>query len=175
MTRFLPLATVTALGVALLVPAALMSVPSAAGAAPPVHTVALTTTSGSLPSWPAYDASVRRFAIAPSADNDGTATVTAQTSDPAGRVRVNGQVVPNGQAVPIQLESGHELSVIIDDAAGHSAQSWIELPPGSPVNHATSTGTLHQDAGDADADLLTLSNFVARRPRRRRRRQRSPG
>ena len=42
--------------------------------------------------------------------------------------------------MPIQLEAGHELSVIIDDAAGHSAQSWIELPPGAPVNHATSSG-----------------------------------
>jgi hypothetical protein len=154
---------VTALAVALLVPAALMSVPSAAGAAPPDHTVVLTTTSGSLTTWPDYDASVSRFAVEPSPDNDTTATVVATTSDPAGRVRVNGQVVASGTAVPVQLHPGEELSVIIDDAGGHSAQSWIELPSTFP--HLSTAGTLQQDPAAPEAHVfLTLGNFLTTTP-----------
>ena len=157
------LVTATALGIALLVPAALLSLPPAVAATPPVHTVALATASGTLTTWPAYDAAVPRFALEPSADNDATATVTAATTDPNGRVRINGAVVPSGQAVPIQLHPGDELSVIIDDSAGHSAQSWIELPSGFP--HLSATGTLRQaPTGPAGHVFVTLGNFLTTTP-----------
>ena len=53
--------------------------------------------------------------------------------------------------------------MIIDDAAGHSAQSWIELPSTFP--HLSTTGTLQQDPAAPDAHVfLTLGNFLTSTP-----------
>jgi hypothetical protein len=121
--------------------------------------VVVAASTGALTTWPAYDASVDRFAVVPG--SSGTSlVVTAGTSDPNGTVLVDGRPVPSGQATTVGgLTPGDEVSVIFDDSGGHAAQSWIVLPSTFP--HLSTTGALGQDD---DRVFLTLGNFLTTTP-----------
>jgi Arylsulfotransferase (ASST) len=154
-----------AVGAALvLVPMALTTVPVAAHADAPTHAVVVSTSVGSVSTWPAYAASVPRFALDPTADNDGSMVVTASTSDPNGVVRIDGRPVTSGQDTPVAgLQPGDEISVVIDDSAGHSVQSWIYLPSTFP--HLSTTGTFEPDsATGSDHVFVTLGTFLTTTP-----------
>ena len=158
--RLLSLPTVTALGVVLLVPAALLTLPPAAGAAPPVHAVSLAAASGTLTTWPAYDAATPRFAVDPSSATNTSLVVTASTSDTRGTVYVDGHPTPNGQPTTVSgLTPGDEVSVIIQDAGGRSAQSWIYLPSTFP--QLSTSGALGEGT---DHVFLTMGNFLTTTP-----------
>lgn len=154
-----PRAVALAVGAALL-PVSL-SLPPAASAAPgPVHTVTVSAVTGTLTQWPAYHAAVDRFAVVPSSAANDSVVVTATTSDPGGTVLVDGRPVISGDPATVTgLTPGDEVSVIIDDAGGHSAQSWVYLPSTFP--QLSTTGTLGE--GD-DHVFLTLGNFVTTTP-----------
>src|SRR5690349_10716501 len=116
-------------GSALLMPAA-----QAVGA---THTVAIAATAGgsTATTYPAYDASVSRYALIPDPTTAGHVTVTATSSDPAATVLVDGRPVGNGAAydVPRTLAPGDEVSVQFRDPGAHPVtQSWIYLPTGIP-------------------------------------------
>ena len=116
--------------------------------------------SGSLHQWPAYGAKIHRFAVVPTNAANRSLVVKASTSDPDGTVLVNGRPVKSGKATTVRgLMAGDELSVIIDDRAGHSAQSWIYLPATFP--RLSTKGTL--DQGD-DHVFVTLGNFLTTTP-----------
>ncbi|MGA8248724.1 MAG: aryl-sulfate sulfotransferase [Nocardioides sp.] len=160
-----PRLALLALGTAVLpVPMALTPLPAATGAGPPTHEVAVTTSVGSVSTWPAYAASVPRFALDPTAGNDGSVVVTASTSDPGGVVRIDGRPVASGHHTRLTgLRPGDEISVMIDDRAGHSAQSWIYLPSTFP--HLSTTGALTPDsATGSDHVFVTLGNFLTTTP-----------
>jgi hypothetical protein len=117
----------------------------------PTHTVTVAATaSGSkVTTYPAYDASVGRYALIPDSTTAGHVTVTATSSDPGATVTVDGRPVANGVAydVPRTLSSGDEVSVGIQDAGGPLvSQSWIYLPTGFPQltvtdDHGSDPGT----------------------------------
>ena len=101
-----------------------------------------------------------RFAVVPSSAANDSLVVTASTSDPKGKVLVDGRPVRSGRPTTVTgLAPGDEVSVIIDDARGHSAQSWIYLPSTFP--QLSTKGTL--DEGKKHV-FLTLSNFVTATP-----------
>ena len=108
--------------------------PSAQAAAP-THTVVVAATPGgsTVTTYPAYDASVSRYALIPDSTTAGQVTITATSSDPAASVSVDGHPVGNGvaYAVPRTLTSGDEVSVRFQDSTGPAvSQSWIFLPTG---------------------------------------------
>lgn len=124
---------------ALTLAVALLASPS--GAAPPaplpgtVRHVSVTGTN--VVTFPEYDESVSRFAIRPGG-NTGAVTLTASSTDEAGRIWLDGRPVPNGEAVALNgLSSGDEVSVIIEDSAGRLTQSFIYLPADFPVLDVT--------------------------------------
>src|SRR5512140_1822414 len=107
-------------GMALLMPTA--------QAVAPTHTVAITASAGgsTVTTYPAYGASVSRYAILPDSTTAGQVTVTATSSDPAATVLVDGRPVANGTAyaVPRTLASGDEVSVqFLDPGAPAVSQS----------------------------------------------------
>lgn len=122
--------------------------PDARAADAPEHHVAV---SGSgVSTYPAYDASIDRYAVRTDATTQGALTVTATTSDPAGTVAVDGRPAPGGTATLTGLAAGDEVSVSITDAAGTTHQSFVVLPAGFPELTATGAGS----PGDV---LLTLT------------------
>jgi Arylsulfotransferase (ASST) len=151
---------VTAALSSFLVPASAMLLPPATAHAATSHAVTVSAGTGSLTQWPSYAAGVDRFALVPSSDLNDSVVVTAGTSDPHGTVLVDGKPVPSGKPATVSgLSPGDEVSVIIDDASGHSAQSWIYLPSTFPT--LSTTGTL--DEGNKHV-FLTLSNFLTTTP-----------
>ncbi|GAA3650648.1 hypothetical protein GCM10022237_08010 [Nocardioides ginsengisoli] len=110
---------------------ALASAASAASAADPAPVVSLAVSGDGVALRPAFDPAVSRYAVATSAPTGGRLTVTASTSDPAGVVRVDGAVV-GGPTEVSGLSAGDEVSVIVDDAAGHHAYALVYLPAGFP-------------------------------------------
>ena len=108
--------------------------------------------------FPAYDATIARFAIRTTPSANGNVAVTAASSDPAAQVRLNGRPVAAGTPVPVAgLQSGDEISVQITDAGGTSDQSFIYLPPGFPRLSATTT-----DPGPTPGHVfLTLSSYLS--------------
>ncbi|GAA1770094.1 hypothetical protein GCM10009795_015290 [Nocardioides hankookensis] len=104
---------------------------------PPVHQVTITGTRVS--TWPAYDADQGRFAIGATAmspttpdPRDGTVHVTATSTDPAARIRVDGVPLTATSTDVTGLEVGDEVNVQITDSAGTSNQSWVYLPAHFP-------------------------------------------
>lgn len=120
---------------------------------PPVHDVAVT--GAGVVTYPAYDPAVGRYGIRTTAATGGTVTVRAATSDPGGRVTVNGRPVgPSGTTLS-GLRTGDEVNVGIVDAGGRSSQSFVYLPDGFPAMSATRAGP-----GPAPGRVfLTLSSF----------------
>ena len=83
--------------------------------------------------YPAFDPAVARYGVTTTAATDGTLTVTAATSDPAGVVTINGRVAPGGTRTVTGLEAGDEVAVFITDSAGTARHSWVYLPPRFPA------------------------------------------
>jgi hypothetical protein len=151
-------ATIGAVAVLLAAPASVMpAVASApAPAIAPVRSVTITGTG--VTTFPAYDATLDRFAVRTTTSTNGAIQVTATSTDPAATVRLDGRPVAAGTPAPVSgLVPGDEVNVQVTDAAGTSDQSFIYLPPGFPTLSATSGG-----AGPSPGHVfLTLSAFFS--------------
>jgi hypothetical protein len=144
----------------LLIPLSVVLLSTSPAQAAVKHNVTIRATTGSLTQWPSYAAGVDRFAVVPSSAANSSVVVTARTSDRHGTVLVDGKPVRSGASTRItDLTPGDEISVIIDDSRGHSAQSWIYLPSTFPV--LSTKGAL--DEGRKHV-FLTLSNFLTTTP-----------
>ena len=138
-----------------------LSTPAPAAAAAPAHT--LTVSGAGVGSYPGFDPAVERYAVTTTAATGGRLTVQATTSDPAGVVRVDGQVAPGGTATVAGLGPGDEVSVFIEDSAGTEVHSLVYLPAGFPALEATSPAPAAElAAGDVG---LTLNPIVGQSPR----------
>lgn len=125
--------TQSALALAMALPlvtagAAFAAVPSQA---PPVHMVALAGVG--LGMYPAFDASIQRFAVTSTNESTGDMAVTATTSDPRGSVWINGRRAASGTTMLSGLSAGDEVSVVIKDVAGVERHSLYYLPAGFPT------------------------------------------
>lgn len=125
--------------------------PAASVVETPVHAVAVTGTGTT--TYPSFSQGTTRYGIRTTADTGGVVTVTASTSDPAGRVFVNG----SRAAGPVEvrdLESGDEVSVIVRDASGTTAYSFVHLPARFPVLRGTAGAGMQPGH-----TLMTLNPF----------------
>jgi len=111
--------------------------PSAADG--PVRSVSVSGTGVS--TYPTFDPAVTRYGIRTGADTAGSITVTASTSDPVGRVLVNGRTVTSGAPVTVDgLVAGDEIAVRIEDEGGAASYGYVVLPAEFPALTATSAG-----------------------------------
>ncbi|WP_156393675.1 MULTISPECIES: aryl-sulfate sulfotransferase [unclassified Nocardioides] len=124
-------------------------------AAAPVHSVSVDGTGVAM--YPAFDPSVERYGVTTTAGTEGRVTVTATTSDPRGTVLVNGRPTTGSRTIT-GLAEGDEISVIIDDSAGHAVHSLIHLPAGFPTLERTTPVSDQVTPGHV---LLTLSRFTS--------------
>ena len=129
--------------------------------ASPVHDVSVS--GAGVITYPSFSPGVARYGITTTGATGGTVTVAASTSDPAGRVLVNGQVAPGGSHNLTGLEPGDEVAVFIEDSAGTARHSFIYLPTGFPVLERT-TPDPAPGALQPGAVLLTLSQWVRPTP-----------
>jgi hypothetical protein len=116
--------------------ASVMTSTSAAGAVrtagdAPTHSVAVTGTGVS--TYPAFDPSIARYGITTTDQTGGTVTVTATTSDPAGKVYVDGRPRSSATTTVSGLTEGDEVAVFIVDSAGTARHSFVYLPAGFPT------------------------------------------
>jgi hypothetical protein len=126
--------------------------PSAGAGATFARTLTVTGTDAAM--YPDFAAATTRYAVTTAATTDGSLTVTATTSDPAGQVWVDG-VPANGPTQVTGLSAGDEVSVIVQDGDGRTPYSVMYLPAGFPRLNVTT----HQ-AGLADGYIaLTLNTF----------------
>lgn len=109
--------------------------PAAVVAAAPTHQVAVS--GAGVSTYPAFSAGVDRYGITTTSATAGTVTVTASTSDPAGRVRVNGKTLTGGSRTLTGLTAGDEIAVFFEDSGGVSRHSFIYLPTGFPTLQRT--------------------------------------
>lgn len=99
--------------------------------APPVHQISVTGTG--VGTYPDFDPSIARYGVTTTSATEGTLTVTATTSDPAGVVTVNGRIAPGGTRTLTGLVAGDEVAVFITDSEGTARHSWVYLPPQFPT------------------------------------------
>jgi hypothetical protein len=105
---------------------------TAATAAPePDHSLVVSGTG--VATYPAFDPDVERYAATTTPETAGSLTITATTTDPAGRIWIDGALDPDGTATVAGLEDGDEVAVFIDDAAGRSVHAVVYLPHGFPA------------------------------------------
>ncbi|HWU21711.1 MAG TPA: aryl-sulfate sulfotransferase, partial [Nocardioides sp.] len=118
--------------------------------------VSLAVTGAGVALRPAFDPATSRYAVGTTDQTDGTVTVDATTEDPAGSVLVDGSPA-SGPVTLTGLTPGAEISVIIDDAAGHHAYGLIYLPASFPaITKVVDTGVV-QDG----LTLVTFAHFAA--------------
>src|SRR5262245_41437877 len=120
-------------------PLPVLAAPSSA-VAPPSHSIVITgtgVTAGT--TWPAFDASIDRYAVPTTAQTRGSLVVTATTSDPTGVVRVDGMEA-HGPVTVSGLAPGDEVNVQIADSGPPSNQSFVYLPADFPRLAASTTG-----------------------------------
>jgi hypothetical protein len=133
----------------------------ALAAAPPTRSVAVTGDGESM--YPAFSPTVERYGVlttAAASAGNGSVSVKATTTDPAGTVLVDGRPPTNGAVTVTGLSAGDEISVIIKDSGGTEVHALVYLPPGFP--HLT---TVVDQPGTTDGDvLLTLSMWVTAAP-----------
>ncbi|MBM0126989.1 aryl-sulfate sulfotransferase [Pimelobacter simplex] len=132
---------------------ALLGVPAASAEPPP--TVEVSVTGDGVALRPVFDPDVSRYGVATSAATGGRLTVSATTSDPAGVVRVDGSVV-TGPTDVSGLVAGDEVSVIVDDAAGHHAYALVYLPAAFPE-----ITTVVDEPGVSEGNVLLTLGTVA--------------
>jgi arylsulfotransferase ASST len=150
-------------------PLALVTAPGASAAPPPSHTLRVSGTGVGM--YPAYSQNVHRYAATtlestfPSDSLDNTTnlgasvTVHATTTDPRGKVLVNGVPLTSGQikkGKPLHgLDAGDEISVIYVDSGGREADSVFVLPALFP----TMSKTIDKPGVAPGKLFLTLSQF----------------
>lgn len=134
---------------AVLVASFIVSTPPApAGAADaPTHVLQVSGTGVGM--YPAYDASIRRYAATttqatfpsnasdPVANTGASVTVTATTSDADGTVLVNGVPTTSDSVTVAGLDAGDEISVVFEDSGGREANAVYVLPADFPTLTAT--------------------------------------
>ena len=108
--------------------------------------------------YPAFSQDVDRYAVRPDVDTPASLTVRASTSDPSGVVRVDGHLVTSGSATVDGLEAGDEISVLVRDAAGTTAYSFIVLPSEFPLLRRTTPLDPRSTEGTV---LLTLGKWLS--------------
>jgi hypothetical protein len=101
-----------------------------AAAVAPTHDVVIGGTG--VGTYPDFDDAISRYGITTTAETAGTVTVTATTTDPAGRVFVDGKPVTGTTAVT-GLTEGDEIAVFIVDSAGTARHSFVYLPVDFPA------------------------------------------
>lgn len=118
-----------------------------AAAKPPTHVLQVSGTG--VGSYPAYDASIRRYAATttqatypsnvsdPIANTGATVTVTATTSDASGVVLVNGVPSSSDSVTLTGVDAGDEISVVFEDSGGREANAVYVLPADFPTLTAT--------------------------------------
>jgi hypothetical protein len=125
-------------------------------AAAPAPTRTISVAGNGVAMYPAFALATTRYGITTTALTAGTVTINASTTDPSGRVWVDGQPEVGGTATLTGLASGDEISVLITDTTGTTAYSLIYLPVGFPALTATT-----ELPGIAPGDVfLTLSDFT---------------
>lgn len=95
------------------------------------HTVAVS--GPGLGMYPAFDPGIERYAVTTADESDGSATVTASSTDPRGTVWVNGRRADGGSATLTGLAAGDEISVIVKDSGGVHRHALYYLPVGFPT------------------------------------------
>jgi hypothetical protein len=149
-------ATRTATASTVLLLAALAQVPVTAAPAvtaeAPVHQVSVT--GDGVSTYPAYDDSTARYGVRTTDATDGTLVVDATTSDPGGRVLVDGRPV-TGTVTVTGLVPRDEVSVIFSDSGGTEVHSYIYLPTDFPELTATAT-----KAAQRGHTMVTLNDFT---------------
>jgi hypothetical protein len=141
--------------------AAIGFVPAIAGSATATSpTQTIVVTGNGVAMYPAFAQGTQRYGLTTTADTSGTVTVSAATTDAAGKVWVDGQPAANGVATLTGLTSGEEISVFIKDSTGTSDYSLVYLPPGFPA-----MTVLADQPGIAPGDVfLTLTDFTGQTP-----------
>jgi hypothetical protein len=124
------------LAAVVLVPLAVSQAGEAAvpAASPPTHTLQVTGSGVSM--YPTFTPSDQRYAVTTTEGTGGAVTVHATTSDPAGKVWVNGHLAVGAETQVEALSGGDEISVIIADSAGTAVHSVVYLPAGFPALQA---------------------------------------
>lgn len=133
---------------AVLVTSILFVFAPSAQAVPVLRTLSVTGTD--VATYPAFDPAITRYAATTSTQTGGTVTVTATTTDSAGRIWVNGAPA-SGPVTLSGLNPGDEISVIFDDALNRTAYSVMYLPAGFP------TITTTTDSGSVQPGLIALT------------------
>ncbi len=113
-------------------------------------------------SYPAFDPAIARYGITTTAGTAGTVVVTASTSDPAGRVYVNGRRLTAASTTVTGLTEGAEIAVFFVDAAGTARHSLVYLPAEFPaLERVDVTPSTPLATGDV---LLTLGKWLTPGP-----------
>lgn len=120
--------------------AALAVLPGGTASADDAPVRAVVVSGAGVASYPAFDDDVARYGVTTTDATDGSITVTATTSDPAGVVYVDGRPDADGVATVTGLAEGDEVSVWIADAAGTSRWSYVYLPADFPALEAETVG-----------------------------------
>jgi Arylsulfotransferase (ASST) len=124
-----------------------LSAQEPAAAAAPTHQLSVSGTGVGM--YPAYRSSVSRYAATttqatfpsdaddPLSNQGASITVAASTSDPDGKVLVNGVPVVGRRTTVPGVAAGDEISVVFVDSAGREADAIYVLPAGFPELSAT--------------------------------------
>lgn len=134
--------------------AALVGVGLPAASAVPGTNRTLSVTGTAAAMFPAFQPGITRYAVTTEASTNGVLTVAATTSDPDGRVWVNGEPA-TGPTQVTNLSSGDEVSVIIDDADGTTPYSVMYLPAQFPRLNVTT----HQGGLEEGYIAMTLGTY----------------
>jgi Arylsulfotransferase (ASST) len=133
----------------------------ATSAAAPAPTLRVSVSGTGVGMYPGFSPSVRRYGVTTAAGTHGAVTVHASSSDPAGRVWIDGRRVANGAATRMTgLTANDEISVFIKDRASTHVFALVYLPAGFPTLNA-----VIDHSGVAAGDVfLTLTDFTGTTP-----------
>jgi len=144
-------------------PIAAVSSQGGAASAPGVVTQLVQVSGVDVGMYPAFREDVARYAITTTEATAGTVTVSVTATDPAGAIRINGQVAPDGTRTIDGLQPGDEIAVFVSGSAPTATYSLVYLPAGFP--------TLRRDTSGASLDnpspgmvMLTLALWVQPSP-----------
>ena len=106
--------------------------PSSAGTTRAASSHMVGVTGEGVSMFPDFEPGIARYAVTTTDDTAGAVTVTVSDAESDATVRVNGLPL-EGPSVPLTgLESGDEISVLVDDSTGRSVYSLVYLPSGFP-------------------------------------------
>ncbi len=143
------------------------TVPAAAAASvvptavSPTHSIKIS--GAGVASYPQFDPAIKRYGITTTGKTDGTVKVTAKTSDPKGRVYVDGKLLSGSSKTVKGLSEGDEIAVFIVDKAGTARHSFIYLPAKFPRLKSASLPTASGGLASGKI-MLTLGLWVTPSP-----------